>query len=84
MIDNKIYVEMTFEELKAYNDFKENKNELSVDELVDMLFSKIENVKFGTGVNPNTMKTYYEQSASVDLKNGHLYIVQYGYERNKQ
>ncbi len=83
-MENKIYVEMTIEELNAFKDFKENKNktELSVDELVSMLFSKTDNVKYGTGINPNTMQKYYEETATIDLENGHLYISHYGYERN--
>lgn len=82
-MENKIYVEMTIDELNAFKDFKENKKEFSVEELVNELFSRIEDVKYETGINPNTMRKYGEKSGSIDTENGHLYICYYGYERKK-
>lgn len=77
-MEREIFVKVSREEL----DKLDNKLEYSVEELVSMLFSKIEDVKCETGINPNTMQRYYQKNGTVYVKGGHVDICYYGYERN--
>ena len=69
-MEREIFVKVSREEL----DKLDNKLEYSVEELVSMLFSKIDDVKTETGYNPNTMRRYYQKSGTVYVKGGHVDI----------
>ena len=65
-MENKIYVEMTIDELNAFKEFKET--DISTEEIVKLLMNRCATLKEETGTNPNTMEKYVSNFGTIYLE----------------
>lgn len=66
-MENKIYVEMTIDELNAFKDFKNN--DISTQTIVTLLMNRCATLKEETGLNPNTMEKVNSSYGTIYLDN---------------
>lgn len=64
-MENKIYVEMTIDELNAFKDFKEN--DISTEEIIKLLMNRCASLKEDIGTNPKTMEKTFSNYGTIYL-----------------
>ena len=64
-MENKIFVEMTIDELNAFKEFKEN--DISTEEIVKLLMNRCAKLKKEKQTNSITMKNYISNFGSIYL-----------------
>lgn len=64
-MENKIYVEMTIDELNAFKEFKEN--DISTEEIIKLLKYRCATLKEEAGINPNTMENINSNYGTIYL-----------------
>jgi hypothetical protein len=82
-MENKIYVEMTIDELINFNNFKANLGKRNEQDLIDELLVSCKNLKREENINPNTMEKYGSYIGTYDTDEGHLYFSYMELRRNK-
>lgn len=66
-MENKIFVEMTIDELNAFKEFKEKETDVSTQVIINLLKNRCATLKEETGINPNTMENINSSYGTIYL-----------------